>query len=98
MTKPIKRRTDAERKAFVNELFNVRGRHPYVYAHDAFVAGNMTVAQAVAMVASDREFIAESELGILTDRYQFEDVLAAARHVVENVWRMELIERARGRS
>lgn len=66
-------------------------RHPYVAAKRAFVAGQIPIAQAAAMVAADREFIAEYELGELAGRYDDCGVYEAAKRVVVTKWRGELV-------
>jgi len=61
-------------------------RHPYLAAKERFMAGEITRLQAVAMVASDREFVAEVELDP-----RHANVFASARAVVEQNWVPELV-------
>jgi hypothetical protein len=65
-----------------------RNEHPFCWARDEFLAGNLTIAQAVAMVARDRDFIAETDLGMTG-----ESPLEAATRVVWSVWCPELVAR-----
>jgi hypothetical protein len=65
-----------------------RTEHPFAWARDEFLAGNIPMSQAVAMVARDRDFIAETEMGDAG-----ESPLEAATRVVWHVWRPELVAR-----
>lgn len=59
-------------------------RHPFIVAQRKFVAGQITVAQAVGMVRTDREFIAECELN-------GHDTAERAARIVRNLWVPRLI-------
>jgi hypothetical protein len=59
--------------------------NPYVDAKLSFVAGRITRMQAAAMVASDRQWIAECEL-------RGHKPLEAARVVVDTQWTADLVE------
>jgi hypothetical protein len=61
-------------------------RHPYIDARARYVAGLIPACQARAMMAADREFIAECELSL-------RDVKTEAARVVSEVWRPELCAR-----
>lgn len=60
--------------------------HPYITARDKYFAGRIPSTQAIGMVASDRDFIAESELAGLNP-------VEAAREIVLKDWRAHLVRR-----
>jgi hypothetical protein len=60
-------------------------RHPYIDARKAFLADHITIEQAAAMIAADREWIAECELTGLKP-------YATALQVVRDVWRADLVK------
>jgi hypothetical protein len=62
-------------------------RHPYLWAHDAYVAGRIHSSQAALMCASDREFKAECELQGLTPRTE-------ALRIVRDIWSADLVASA----
>jgi hypothetical protein len=62
----------------------LKERHPYITAHQAFVAGRIPTAQAIGMVLVDREFIAECEMS-------GKDKRAYAQAIVTGQWARELI-------
>jgi hypothetical protein len=59
-------------------------RHPYTWAHDAYVAGRIHSSQAALMCASDREFIAECEMQGLSPRTE-------AFRIVRDIWSPEMV-------
>lgn len=68
-------------------------RHPYLAAHEAFVAGWITREQAVEHILTDREFIAEAELNYLGGRTDLPP-RAAARRIVDNEWLRDAVRAA----
>jgi hypothetical protein len=64
----------------------LRAERPYSAAYSLYMAGRITSDQAIAMVARDRDFIAESEL-------RGYPPAIAARAVVIEKWRAELVAR-----
>lgn len=60
-------------------------RHPYLAAHEAFVAGWITREQAVEHIMADREFIASAEADYLTGRREWPP-REAAKRIVADVW------------
>lgn len=70
---------------------HIRQRNPYIAAHDAFVGGLITVSQAIAMVVSDRDFIAEATMRC--DGSVFDN----AERVVRQSWAPELVARIQDR-
>jgi hypothetical protein len=67
----------------------LKERHPYCEAERLFCAGRIPVAQAVGMMLTDREFIAECELRGL-------DKSANAERIVRNVWALQLLQASHG--
>lgn len=66
-------------------LANVRDQHPFVYAREKFLAGEMLIDQAVAMIVRDSDFAYEAMLA-------GKDVRAAAEMVVRKIWMAELVK------
>ncbi|MGY3589381.1 hypothetical protein [Bradyrhizobium sp. USDA 4350] len=62
----------------------LKDRHPYITAEQAFTAGRITVAQAVAMICRDREYIAECEL-------TGKDKSRNAETIVRDIWAPVLV-------
>lgn len=63
----------------------LKERHPYIEAERLFCAGGIPVAQAVGMMLTDREFIAECELkGV--------NKAATAEAIVRNTWARKLLQ------
>jgi len=84
-----KGRTQHPIHAWMISAFN--RRHPYIVAERLYLRGHIPSCQAIAMVASDREFRAEATLAM-------EDVLVAARRVVLESWRAKLVASSVGRA
>jgi hypothetical protein len=74
-------------------LTSIRAQHPFVYAKEKFLAGEMLVEQAIVMAARDNDFAYEALLNGMTG-------MQAAEAVVRNIWCKELCkiiaERKRG--
>jgi hypothetical protein len=66
-----------------------RNHHPYLEAEKLFVAGRIPVAQAVGMMMTDCEFIAECELKGC-------DKASTAEAIVRNTWARRLLEVSNG--
>lgn len=71
-------------------------RHPYLAAHEAFVAGMITREQAVEHILTDREFMAAADMDYLTGRSALSP-RAAAQRVVSHIWALEAVKAAQAR-
>ena len=70
-------------------LTSIREQHPFVYAKERFLAGEMLVDQAIAMVMRDTDF----EYNVLVHQPdRFNGIKHAAECVVREVWCKELCE------
>ncbi len=63
-------------------------RDIYADAKADYIAGRIHSIVAIARLASDRDFLAEAELD-----FRFDSVAEAARLVVMQSWRKQLVER-----
>ena len=61
--------------------------HPFVYARERFLAGQILVEQAIQLAMTDSEFQHEAVIG-----GQFKNVRDAAEKVVRDIWAKELIK------
>lgn len=66
-------------------LSSIREQHPFTYAKERFLAGEMLVEQAIQMMVKDNEFAYEALLAGMTARQ-------AAENVMREVWMKELVE------
>jgi hypothetical protein len=62
---------------------------PYSQAEMLFTAGRIPVAQAVGMMLSDRDFVAECEMGGRDKRLH-------AETIVRDIWARRLLETSNG--
>ena len=95
--KHLTRIAAAPRRTRVKPGFNyldaLHARHPYIVAKQLFVAGRLTVAQAAAMAATDREFIAEFEMSYAQE--EGSTAYSAAERIVRRERAPELVARIR---
>lgn len=75
-------------------MFNMIGRHPWLYAKDQFMAGAITREQAACMASNDREFDTEV---MLDGRFAGMSTFEAAVALVDQVWLPALVATGRGR-
>ena len=65
--------------------FPMFARDPYTQARKLFTAGRIPVSQAIGMMLSDRDFVAECEMG-------GRDKALYAETIVRDIWTRELLE------